>query len=650
MEPGDIYDHKLQIIECLGQGGMGVVYKVMHLTLEELFALKVVRAEIISDPAAAKRLKNEAQLASQLVHDNIVRVISSGMCDGTPYILMEYLTGKSLAEKLAERSPLSIEELFPIVEQCCRALSHAHARGIAHLDLKPGNIWLQDSNVKLLDFGIAKAIDEGQDSQKLASTGTLVGSPAYMSPEQCKGKAPSSASDTYSLGCVIYECLTGETPFTGEVMSAVLLKHLNDAPKRPSKHAASLKPFDEIVLGMLSKDPKQRPRLDEVVLALDPDTDRIRLHRQRQKLEQMAKARRVNLALLILACIFVPIGGAYLFMQTNSSIPVWEELMRSSLAQNSRATKQQIAESLARQYHSAGRTDQEAAIYLSELREALESPGLVFEMAHVRELALKLCNLAPGDSSDEQWTTDLLSRARKISSKRRDEAADLIEIAITSRYNRHGKLTIEDQIVALGGFQLRTKKGEVGDYQRQYVDMLTAAIRKNTNRKLAATTNARFILELIAMNDHAKANTGLSPADMSARICDALQRLSKVQQDPKTTEQMEKLFLSLSLFAHDPPSNWKTVTADLYKNKTVTAILLESAGQSDAARTRTYYYWLNGEMALAAGDRSTAKIYFQRAKTEYAGEGRSLANLGHDAALIRQSLENRLKLTSTTSP
>lgn len=480
MEPGDIYDHKLQIIECLGQGGMGVVYKVMHLTLQELFALKVVRAEIISAPAAAKRLKNEAQLASQLVHDNIVRVISSGMCDGTPYILMEYLTGRSLAEKLAERSPLSIEELFPIVDQCCQALRHAHAIGIAHLDLKPGNIWLQDNNVKLLDFGIAKAIDEGQDSQKLASTGTLVGSPAYMSPEQCKGKAPSSASDVYSLGCVIYECLTGETPFTGEVMSAVLLKHLNEAPPRPSRHAASLQPFDEIVLKMLSKDPKQRPKLDEVVLALDPDTDRIRLHRQKQKLTAMAKARRVNLTLLILACIFVPIGGAYLFMLTDSSIPVWEALLRSSLIQNNQRTKQHVSRSLARHYHSAGRTDKEAAIYISELTEALEPKLPPIETVRIRELASKLCSLAPWYSSDEQWINDVLAVAQSLSSssKRSDDAADLIEIATTARYNLTGELTFKNQLVALRAFQLRTKRSKDGDYHRQYIDMLTEAIQK----------------------------------------------------------------------------------------------------------------------------------------------------------------------------
>lgn len=222
---------------------MGVVYKVRHLSLDQIFALKVVRPEIISDPKAAQRLRNEAQLAGQLVHENIVRVTASGMCEGTPYILMEYLTGTSLAAKLKQNAPISIEELFPIIEQCAHALEHAHQRGIVHLDLKPGNIWLlEEDQVKLVDFGIAKAIDEGQDSQKLASTGTLVGSPAYMSPEQCKGKAPSAASDIYSLGCVIYECLTGEPPFTGEIMSVVLFKHLNDTPQRLSKHSQALGP------------------------------------------------------------------------------------------------------------------------------------------------------------------------------------------------------------------------------------------------------------------------------------------------------------------------------------------------------------------------------------------------------------------------
>lgn len=648
MKPGDIYDNKLQIIECLGQGGMGVVYKVMHLTLEELFALKVVRAEIISDPAAVKRLKNEAQLASQLLHDNIVRVTASGMCDGTPYILMEFLTGDSLAEKLAKRSPLSIEELFPIVEQCCHALSHAHARGIAHLDLKPGNIWLQDNNnVKLLDFGIAKAIDEGQDSRKLASTGTLVGSPAYMSPEQCRGRAPSAASDVYSLGCVIYECLTGETPFTGEVMSAVLLKHLNEAPRRPSKHVASLQPFDEIILKMLSKEPKQRPKLAEVLLALDPDTDRIRLHRKKQKLADMAKARRIKLSLLIPACIFVPIGGAYLFMQTDSSIPVWERLLRSPMLRNNPRTKEQIAANLARQYHAAGQIDKEAAMYISELAQTLAPSRPPIEVARVRELASKLCSLAPADAYAHHWIDDVLDVANKIENQRMDEAADLIEIAITSRYKLEGELTTEKQLLALRVFQLRTKR-RGGDHQRQYIEMLSEAVNKITDKRLAATANASLILELIAMNDHAEGNSGLSPSYMCTRICDALQRLSRSSLDANATEQIQKLLLSLSMFLHDPPSNWTAKTAELYKNTRLTRLLQDYAEKSDDGRSRTYLVWLKGEMALAAGDRQTAKKCFKQAKIEYARVGKSLRDLSTDVTLIRQSLEN--SLTRATSP
>lgn len=152
------------------------------------------------------------------------------------------------------------------------------------------------------------------------------------------------------------------------------------------------------------------------------------------------------------------------------------------------------------------------------------------------------------------------------------------------------------------------------------------------------------------MNNHAEVNNGLSRADMCARIGDALQRLSQVRQDPKTTEQMEMLFLVLSLFVHDPPSNWNAVTANLYKSKAIPALLRNAAIKSDAPRTRTYYYWLNGEMALAAGDRPTARSCFGQAKAEYTDVRKSIEELGYNAPLIRRTLEEKLRLTRATSP
>ncbi len=233
---GRIIDRKYLITELIGEGGMGAVYKAQHTGLKRDCAVKLVRRQHVDDPVAMKRFGLEAEAAALLKHPNIIEVYDFGSTeDELPYLVMEYLPGKSLDEFLKARKYLHYEEALPIFLQVCDALAHAHEKKVLHRDLKPGNIVLlakssDEFEVKLVDFGIAKLLPgTGRPLEKLTLTGQIFGSPMYMSPEQCMGQALDARSDIYAMGCVMYETLTGKLPFVGETLFQVIMQHVNEA-------------------------------------------------------------------------------------------------------------------------------------------------------------------------------------------------------------------------------------------------------------------------------------------------------------------------------------------------------------------------------------------------------------------------------------
>src|SRR5262249_4623619 len=206
---------------------------------DTIVALKVLHTRLAGDTEALKRFKNEAAAAARLKSDHAVKVISFGVTYDSPYLAMELIEGQSLSQLLGElggSGRLSSDEIVDIFEQCCDGLADAHQNGVVHRDIKPGNILLTSENnrtnfVKIADFGIAKLMPgEGQPLQHLTQTGQIFGSPAYMSPEQCQGKHVDVRADIYSLGCVLYETVTGVPPFGGENVYEVMMNHLNAAP------------------------------------------------------------------------------------------------------------------------------------------------------------------------------------------------------------------------------------------------------------------------------------------------------------------------------------------------------------------------------------------------------------------------------------
>ena len=218
-----------ELMEVVGKGGMATVYKANHKRLDKIIAIKVIHLNLIHDEEFLKRFKREAELGKSLSHPNIVDIYEVGTIGEVNYMTMEFLEGKDLHQIVREKGRLGEEETVSYISPIAEALHHAHSKGIVHRDIKSSNIIItKDGIPKLTDFGIAHATS----GTKLTQTGTIFGTPEYMSPEQAEGKEVDHRSDLYSLGVVMYECLTGTVPFRGENPLTLSLIHISE-PTRP---------------------------------------------------------------------------------------------------------------------------------------------------------------------------------------------------------------------------------------------------------------------------------------------------------------------------------------------------------------------------------------------------------------------------------
>jgi len=253
-------------IECeIGRGGMGTVYLATHLGLERPVAIKVLKAEFAADPEVAERFMREARTMARLRHARAAMIFDAGsLPDGRPFIVMEHVEGATLADVLTREGQLSPERAVRIACEICDVLAEAHALGIVHRDLKPSNIMLNERGVSVLDFGIAKVLTASADVTKTHATtesGLIIGTPRYMSPEQCMGQAVGPASDLYSVGVLVYEMLSGQPPFTDGLQSAVLVRQATAAP--PPLLARCPEAPRRLALAthtLLAKNPNDRPQ------------------------------------------------------------------------------------------------------------------------------------------------------------------------------------------------------------------------------------------------------------------------------------------------------------------------------------------------------------------------------------------------------
>jgi eukaryotic-like serine/threonine-protein kinase len=249
---------KYEILDILGRGGMGIVYRARNPRLGRIVALKTLTEGFSGNPEMLKRFYHEASHTGALRHPNIVVIYDAGDEDGMPYIVMEYVEGEPLDTTLKERTRTPIELRLSIVEQVCTALAYAHRNGVIHRDIKPANVIVQrDGTAKLLDFGIARA-DQTHVDQSLTSTGTLIGTPAYMAPERLQGAPIDGRSDIFSTGVLLYQLITNRLPFDAE-FPAIIQQILHTEPAAPSQLVPGCPPgLDAIVARAIAKSPSDR--------------------------------------------------------------------------------------------------------------------------------------------------------------------------------------------------------------------------------------------------------------------------------------------------------------------------------------------------------------------------------------------------------
>jgi eukaryotic-like serine/threonine-protein kinase len=255
LEAETVVDGRYRVLHRLGSGGMAEVYCAQDLQLGRKVALKILYRRFAEDSEFVERFRREASSAAGLQHQHVVAVYDRGEYDGTYYIAMEYLDGRSLKTIVQEEAPLDPDRAVDLIIQVLRAARFAHRRGIIHRDLKPHNVIVDaEGRAKVTDFGIARA-----GASDMTQTGSIMGTAQYLSPEQAQGHAVSAASDIYSIGIMLYELLTGRVPFEGESAVSIALKQVNERPTPPSVHNPAVTPeLEEAVMRALEKDAARR--------------------------------------------------------------------------------------------------------------------------------------------------------------------------------------------------------------------------------------------------------------------------------------------------------------------------------------------------------------------------------------------------------
>jgi serine/threonine-protein kinase len=263
----------LEVIRLLGEGKMGRVYLARERELERAVAVKVLRPELSTDETARLRFEREARSAASLTHPNVVSVYRFGqLSSGTPFLVMSYVHGRTLADRLAAEGTLSERDARELLTQLASALTSAHRKGIVHRDVRPANVLIDDETGRALlsDFGIAALLEAGADhGPRLTRTGQMIGEPRYSSPEQLRGDKVTGQADIYSLAILAYEALTGEGPYRGTTAREVFAAHLTGEPRPISTLRPGISAdLEDLLLRCLAREPAHRPRAEDVLKRL----------------------------------------------------------------------------------------------------------------------------------------------------------------------------------------------------------------------------------------------------------------------------------------------------------------------------------------------------------------------------------------------
>jgi eukaryotic-like serine/threonine-protein kinase len=294
LDLGTTIDGRYRVLSRLGSGGMADVFLAEDEQLGRKIALKLLHRRFSEDPGFVERFRREAQSAAGLQHPNVVGVYDRGAFDGTYYIAMEYLPGRSLKQVIRDEAPLDPVRSIDIAIQILKAARFAHRHGVIHRDLKPHNVIVDDNgHVKVTDFGIARA-----GASDMTETGSIMGTAQYLSPEQAQGHAVSASSDLYAVAVVLYEMLTGHVPFDADSAVTIALKHVSEAPTSPARINPSIPaPLEQVVMWALNKNPTDRPKdADQFISALEA---------ARSSIVTSADGERTS----AMPAVAVPVGG-----------------------------------------------------------------------------------------------------------------------------------------------------------------------------------------------------------------------------------------------------------------------------------------------------------------------------------------------------
>ncbi|UCG68222.1 MAG: protein kinase [Thermoplasmata archaeon] len=300
---GSTFAGRYQIIEELGKGGMGKVYKVIDTKIKEKVALKLLKPEIASDKKTIERFSNELKFARKIRHENVCQMYDLNEEEGIHYITMEYVAGEDLKGMIGMMGQLSAGKAISIAKQVCEGLAEAHKLGVIHRDLKPQNIMIdRGGNARFMDFGIARSLK----TKGITRIGVMIGTPEYMSPEQVEGKEADQCSDIYSLGIILYEMLTGKVPFEGDTALSIAVKHRTEKPVDPREHNPQIsEDLSLSILKCMEKDKEKRyQRAEELLSELGkiekgiPTTERISIEKEVEKEKTEEKKWQNSIAVL----------------------------------------------------------------------------------------------------------------------------------------------------------------------------------------------------------------------------------------------------------------------------------------------------------------------------------------------------------------
>jgi serine/threonine protein kinase len=371
-EVGDTFADQYEIVSVIATGGMGIVYEALHIALNQKVAIKMMQTERLDD-ARVKRFRKEAESLTALEHPNIIHVRDYGLTEnGQPYMVLDFVQGMSLSEIIHKRGPLPVEFALDIFTQIASALAHAHERGVLHRDLKPGNIMIcetpgQPPTAKLIDFGIAKDLNSGPE-RGLTATGEVLGSPAYMSPEQTSGSKIDQGTDIYSLGCVMFEALTGTPPFQGATAIDIIFQQINSEAPLLKERSRSGFPqgLEEVVAQALQKDPQKRQhsmtelydQLTEVIVRQKKTNTTAAPGDLRNPNSSLAKALLACCAILVTIIVAM---NTYLILQKqkqeNESLQLrsaMDQATKDDIARNAKNASDLSANSIARELIRTG--------------------------------------------------------------------------------------------------------------------------------------------------------------------------------------------------------------------------------------------------------------------------------------------------------